>query len=149
MQSIKRDLSVGLSISALMFVCALAWGSPFVASVQAQEPQQTQPPQEQPQQPQTPPDQAQPQQPQTPPDQAQPQPDQGQAQPDQAQAKTFTGTILKSGSQYVLRDATGQMYKLDDPESAKPYEGKSVKVTGQLDEQAMLIHVQSIEGTEA
>ena len=29
------------------------------------------------------------------------------------------------------------------------YEGKSVKVTGQLDEQAMLIHVESIEGNEA
>jgi Protein of unknown function (DUF5818) len=124
MQSIKRDLSAGLSICVLLFVCALAWGSPFIAAdsramaLQAQE-QQTQPPQDQPQQ-------------------VQPQ-----------QSKTFTGTVLKSGSQYVLRDTAGQVYKLDDPESARPYEGKSVKVTGQLDEQAMLIHVQTIEGNEA
>ena len=65
------------------------------------------------------------------------------------EAKIFTGTVLKSGSQYVLRDSSGQVYKLDDTESAKPYEGKAVKVTGKLDEQAMLIHVQSIEGSEA
>ena len=143
MQSIKRDLSVGLSISALLFVCALAWGSPFVAAnsgtkaVQTQEqPQQSQPPQEQ-------------QPPAQQPDQAQPQPGQGQAQPDQAPAKTFTGTVLKSGSNYVLRATSGQVFKLDDSESAKPYEGKAVKVTGQLDEQAMVIHVQSIEGTDA
>ena len=126
MQSIKRDLSIGLSASAFVFACALAWGSPFVAdgakASQAQEPQQTQPQ----------PDQAQPQQ-----------------QPDEAAAKTFTGTILKKGSNFVLRDVSGHDFKLDDPDSAKPYEGKSVKVIGQLDEQAMLIHVQSIEGTAA
>ncbi len=125
MQSIKRDLSAGLSITTLLFICALAWGSPFVAASSALESVQTQ---EQPQQ----------SQPQDQPQHAQPQ-----------QSKTFTGTVLKSGAQYVLRDASGKVFKLDDPESAKPYEGKSVKVTGQLDEQAMLIHVESIEGNEA
>ncbi len=129
MQSIKRDLSVGLSLSALLFVCALAWGSPFVTAESGSKAALAQ-------------DQQQPQQ-------TQPQPDQGQAQPDQAKAKTFTGTVLKSGSEYVLRDASGQTYKLDNPESAKPYEGKAVKVVGQLDEQAMMIHVESIEGTSA
>ena len=128
MQSIKRDVSIGLSTSALLFVCALAWGSPFIGAgsgakaAQAQDqPQQTQPQQTQPQ----------------------------ESQPQQAPTKTFTGTVVKAGSQYALRDASGQVYKLDDAESAKPYEGKAVKVTGQLDEQAMLIHVQSIEGSEA
>lgn len=118
MQSIKRDVSIGLSLSALLFVCALAWGSPFVGAVSGAKAAQTQ---EQPQ----------------------------QTQPQQAQTKTFTGTVVKAGNQYALRDASGQVYKLDDTESAKPYEGKAVKVTGQLDEQAMLIHVQSIEGSEA
>jgi hypothetical protein len=131
MQSIKRDLSIGLSASALVFAAALAWGSPFVAvdatAAQAQEPQQTQPQ----------------------PDQAQPQPNPDQATQDQSSAKTFTGTIQKSGSHFVLKDSSGQIFKLDDAASAKPYVGKSVKVVGQLDEQAMLIHVQSIEGTAA
>lgn len=30
MQSIKRDLIFGISMCALVFACALAWGSPFV-----------------------------------------------------------------------------------------------------------------------
>jgi hemolysin activation/secretion protein len=130
MQSIKRDLVIGVSSSVLVFAAALAWGSPFVAVSSAQE--QTQPQQTQPQ-----------------PDQAQPQPNPDQATPDQSNAKTFTGTIQKSGSHFVLKDDSGQIFKLDDAASAKPYVGKAVKVVGQLDEQAMLIHVQNIEGTAA
>jgi hypothetical protein len=57
--------------------------------------------------------------------------------------------VVKSGNEFILRASSGQMYKLDNPESAKPYEGKAVKVTGQLDEQAKLIHVESIEGSAA
>jgi len=126
MQFIKRDLSIGLAASTLVFACALAFGSPFVGAGSGSKASPAQ-------------DQTQPE----------PQPDQGQAQPQKSDSKTFTGTVLKSGSQYVLRDSSGQVFKLDDAESAKPYEGKAVKVTGQLDEQAMLIHVQSIEGSEA
>jgi uncharacterized protein YdeI (BOF family) len=120
MQSIKRDLSFGLTASALVFACALAWGSPFVGTesraAARQEPQQAQAPQ-----------------------------DETKA----SKSATFTGTVVKSGDQFILRDSSGQVYKLDDAESAKPYEGKAVKITGKLDEQAKLIHVESIEGTEA
>ncbi len=134
MQSIKRDLSIGLSLSAFVFGCALVWGSPFVKPAHAQE--------QQPQQ--APPQQTQPdQQPQ------QAQPDQPNPSEGKAQSKTFTGTVVKAGSAYVLRDSSGQVYKLDNPESAKPYAGKAVKVIGQLDEQAMLIHVESIESSSA
>lgn len=128
MQSIKRDLSVGLSLSALLFAGALAWGSPFVGAGSDSKAVQVQEQQAQPQ-----------------PGQAQP----DQAQPQQSKSSTFTGTVVKSGSEFALRDSSGQIFKLDDPESAKPYEGKSVKITGQLDEQAKLIHVESIEGSAA
>jgi hypothetical protein len=110
-QSISRDLAVGLSITTVLFVGALAWGRPFVAASSGAAAAQT--------------------------------------QPDRTPAKTFTGTVVKNGDQYVLRDAGGQTFKLDYSESPKPYEGKAVKVVGELDEQAMVIHVQSIEGTEA
>ena len=75
-------------------------------------------------------------------DQAQP-----QQQPDQSQTKsaTFTGKIVRNGDQYMLRDSSGQVFGLDDSEKAKPFEGKTVKVTGQLDEQAKVIHVENIE----
>jgi uncharacterized protein YdeI (BOF family) len=137
MRSLKRnvlDLSV-LGVLALVF--ALVWGSPFVSTGYASAQEQTQPQQQ--------PNQSQPQQPQ--PDQAQPQ----QPQPDQNQAQTatFTGTVVKNGDQFALRDSSGAVYALDDSQRAKPFEGKTVKVTGQLDEQAKVIHVESIEGVEA
>lgn len=128
MQPIKRDLGIGLTMSALLFAGALAWGSPFVSAgsgsnaVQAQEPQT-----------------------QSQPSQAQP----DQAQPQTSKSNTFTGTVIKSGSEFALRDSSGQVFKLDNSETAKQYEGKSVKITGQLDEMAKLIHVVSIEGLAA
>ena len=135
MRSLKRnvfDLSV---LGALTLALAVVWGSPFVgtspAFAQDQAQPQQQPGQTQPAQP----DQAQPQQ---------PQPDQNQAQ-----TATFTGTVVKNGDQFALRDSSGAVYTLDDSQRAKPFEGKTVKVTGQLDEQAKLIHVESIEGVEA
>jgi uncharacterized protein YdeI (BOF family) len=137
MRSIKHDL-FGLSVlGAIALAFALTWGSPFAGVGSAFAQDQAQPQQQ--------PNQAQPQQQQ--PDQAQP----SQPQPDQSQTKsaTFTGTIVRNGEQYVLRDSSGKVYGLDDAERAKPFEGKAVKVTGQLDEQAKVIHVESIEGTEA
>jgi hypothetical protein len=133
MQSLKRDLSFGLSLSTFVFVCALAWGSPFIRPAQAQEHQP----------PQAPPPQTQPDQP------PQAQPDRPNPPEGKAPTKTFSGTVVKAGEAYVLRDGAGKIFKLDDSESARPFEGKAVKVTGQLDEQAMLIHVESIEGTTA
>lgn len=137
MQSLKRNLIDVSVLSAIALAFALAWGSPFVGTSSARAQEQAQPQQQ--------PDQAQ--QPQQQPDQAEP----SQPQPDQSQAKTatFTGTVVKNGGQYVLRDSSGAIYTLDDAERAKPFEGKTVKVTGQLDEQAKVIHVQSIEGVEA
>jgi len=127
MRSVKRSLFDLSILGAMALAFALAWGSPFssAGSTPAQ-------------------DKAQPQQPQ--PDQAQP-----QQQPDQTQAKsaTFTGTVVKNGDQYALRDSSGAVYTLDDAERAKPFEGKTVKVTGQLDEQAKVIHVETIEGVDA
>ena len=79
-------------------------------------------------------------------DQAQP-----QQQPDQSMAKstTFTGKIVRNGDQFMLRDSSGQVFGLDDSEKAKPFEGKTVKVTGQLDQQAKVIHVENIESAQA
>jgi uncharacterized protein YdeI (BOF family) len=126
MRSIKRDLIGLTAICALVLAFALAWGGPSgatgVALAQAQ-------PQQQPQQQ---------------PDQAQPQPSQGQA----STASTFTGTVVKNGDQYMLRDSSGQVFGLDDSDKAKQFEGKAVKVTGQLDEQAKVIHVQDIQASE-
>ena len=83
------------------------------------------------------------QEPQTPP--SQPPPDQAMPNQDSSKTATFTGTVVKDGEQYVLRDSSGGVYKLDDTSRAQAFEGKTVKVTGRLDANSKMIHVDSIE----
>jgi hypothetical protein len=73
------------------------------------------------------------------------------AQPDQSAAKSavFMGTIVKDGSDYVLRASSGDVYRLDTPAKVQRFEGKAVKVTGKLEESARLIHVDTIEEASA
>jgi uncharacterized protein YdeI (BOF family) len=84
------------------------------------------------------------QEPQTPPP-SQTRPDQTMPNQDQSKVTTYTGTVVKDGEQYVLRDSSGSVYKLDDSSRAQAFEGKTVKVTGKLDANAKMIHVDSIE----
>ncbi|MDR3751913.1 MAG: DUF5818 domain-containing protein [Terracidiphilus sp.] len=72
-------------------------------------------------------------------------------QPDQQAAKAvvITGTIAKSGSDFTLRDANGNIYQLDAPDKAAPFDGKFVKVTGTLEASAKVLHVDAIEEVSA
>jgi uncharacterized protein YdeI (BOF family) len=83
------------------------------------------------------------QEPQTPPSQTPP--DQAMPNQDSSKTATFTGTVVKDGEQYVLRDSSGSVYKLDDSSRAQAFEGKTVKVTGRLDADSKMIHVDSIQ----
>jgi uncharacterized protein YdeI (BOF family) len=122
MNSTKMRLILGVSSCALVLASVQAYGatSPISASPMPviQEPQA--PPS------QTPPDQAMPNQ-------------------DSSKTATFTGTVVKDGEQYVLRDSSGGVYKLDDTSRAQAFEGKTVKVTGRLDANSKMIHVDSIQ----
>ena len=61
-------------------------------------------------------------------------------------AKPFNGTIVKEKGKLVLKDTAAKVsYQLDDQEKAKEFEGKQVKVTGKLDLNTNLIHVENIE----
>ncbi len=74
---------------------------------------------------------------------AQPQPDN---QNSTSEARTFTGTIMKTGGKLVLSDAEGKTtYQLDDQTKAKAFLNKSVKVTGVLDTTTGMIRVSAIE----
>ncbi len=60
--------------------------------------------------------------------------------------QTFTGKIVKADGNFVLQDQTSNAtYQLDNQDQAKSYEGKSVKVTGTLDNSSKTIHVSAIE----
>jgi hypothetical protein len=107
MHSIKRDLTFGMCLSALVFLCALAWGSPFIGAGSGATAVQ--------------------------------------AQQGRPQSVIFTGTVMRNGEQFLLRESSGPIYRLDDPEHVQPFEGKVVKVTGKLDTDAKLIHVERIE----
>jgi uncharacterized protein YdeI (BOF family) len=122
MNSTKMKMLLGLSSCALLLASAQAWGATAPSSAS---------PMPVIQEPQTPPSQ-------TPPDQAMP-------NQDSSKTATFTGTVVKDGEQYVLRDSSGGVYKLDDTSRAQAFEGKTVKVTGRLDANSKMIHVDSIQ----
>ena len=64
----------------------------------------------------------------------------------QAEAATFTGTILKTGDNFVLNDAvTKTKYMLDNQDKLSPYEGKKVEITGRVDVTNNLIHIETIQ----
>jgi len=73
------------------------------------------------------------------------QPDAPRPGPQADKSTVFTGMIVRHGADFVLRDQSGKLYRLDAPSKAEQYEGKPVKVTGRLEETARLIHVENIE----
>ena len=56
----------------------------------------------------------------------------------------FVGSIVKIGDKYMLHTG-GTDYQLDDQAQASKFEGKDVKVTGQVDRTSDTLRVQSIE----
>lgn len=69
-------------------------------------------------------------------------------QPDQSGVKVYMGTILKDGDAYVLKTGN-QTYLLDSQKKAKNYNGKDVQLTGTLDNDKKLIHVEKIKVSPA
>jgi hypothetical protein len=63
----------------------------------------------------------------------------------QMKTESISGTIVKSGSQYVLRASNGQEYQLSNASRAQAYVGKSVTVTGKVNASSHVIDVQSIQ----
>jgi hypothetical protein len=64
--------------------------------------------------------------------------------PSAEKAKTFVGTVVKESTGYALR-VKDLSYKLDDQHQASSYEGRNVRILGNLDKHANTIHIQSIE----
>jgi hypothetical protein len=61
----------------------------------------------------------------------------------------LTGTVQQSGEQFFLRSVSGHVYRLDGPRHAQPYNGRPVRITGNLDTEAQLIHVEHIDPATA
>ena len=69
-------------------------------------------------------------------------------QPEGGDARVFMGTIFKDGNAYVLKSGD-EKYRLDSQKKAKNYEGKDVQITGTLDDDKKLIHVEKIKVSPA
>lgn len=106
MKVIKRELLLCLALTAFVFVCALAWGNPFLAAGPA-----------------------------------------GSAitHSQAATARVFEGTVMRHGDQFLLRETSGQSFRIDNAQGIRAFEGKSVTVTGKFDAAAGTIHVERIE----
>src|SRR5882724_3277191 len=72
----------------------------------------------------------------------QPSDNNAQSQTPVGTAQTFTGTVVKSGDKFVLQDASGTSYDVDNQDALKPHEGKKVNIKGTMDPNGKLIHVQ-------
>lgn len=64
------------------------------------------------------------------------------------QSKTFTGTVLKEGSHFVLVSGA-KTYRLNNPTMAKKYNNERVKVTGNLASNGKTIQVNNIIKTKS
>lgn len=61
-------------------------------------------------------------------------------------AKAFTGRVVKEEGKIVLKDpVTKTTYQIDDASKVKAYLGKEVKITGKLDLNSNVIHVETVE----
>ncbi len=59
--------------------------------------------------------------------------------------QSFTGTISKESDNFVLKVSPTTSYKLDNQQEVQQYEGQRVRVTGTLESEINLIHVDKIE----
>lgn len=63
------------------------------------------------------------------------------ATPGASDGQSFSGTVVKSGDKYVLKDDSGKTYDIDHQDDVKKFEGKRVKVQGKLDDTGTKIMV--------
>jgi outer membrane biosynthesis protein TonB len=137
----------------------ISWGSAFAQTTPSTPPDQATPQSQQAPTPDTPPSQQTPQTQPTPSTDTPPaaqQPPSSQA-PDQAQtpnsqnnapapgaadngtaaassdSQSFSGTVVKSGDKYMLKDDSGKTYDIDHQSDVAKFEGKRVRVKGTLD----------------
>ena len=61
------------------------------------------------------------------------------------EVRTFSGRIARAGNKYVLEDSSAKVsYFLDDQKSARKFDGQRVTITGTLDKQSNVLHVEKI-----
>jgi hypothetical protein len=65
--------------------------------------------------------------------------------PSSTAMRTFSGTIVKDGSRYVLRTPNSGVYQLDDQGKSSQYANHEVRLLGTLDEETRTVVMANIE----
>ena len=60
-------------------------------------------------------------------------------------AQTFAGSIVKDNGKYVLKVSESTAYQIDNQEKARTYDGKQVRIIGNLDSKTNMLHITRIE----
>lgn len=58
---------------------------------------------------------------------------------------TFSGTVVRHGTRFALRELDGDLYALDSTGLAWPFEGEQVLISGYLNPDSGLMHICAIE----
>ena len=65
--------------------------------------------------------------------------------PDRPALSSFSGTVVRHGSRFALREFDGDLCALDSTGLAWPFEGEEVLISGYLNADSGLLHICAIE----
>lgn len=68
--------------------------------------------------------------------------------PDRPTLSNFSGTVVRHGTRFALREIDGDLYALDSTGLAWPFEGEEVLISGYLNPDSGLLHICAIEEVE-
>jgi len=68
--------------------------------------------------------------------------------PERPSLSSFSGTVVRHGSRFALREFDGDLYALDSTGLAWPFEGEEVLISGYLNSDSGLLHICAIEEVE-
>lgn len=139
----KKLQSLSSLATLAVVIGMISWGSLLNAQTTPSTAPDTATSQQTPQSQPTPPPETSPSSQQTPNAQQPPSQTQDNAapesgsKPDSSSAptdtQTFSGTVVKQGNKYMLKDDSGKMYDIDHQSDVAKFEGKRVRVQGTLD----------------
>ncbi len=65
--------------------------------------------------------------------------------PERPALSSFSGTVVRHGTRFALREFDGDLYALDSTGLAWPFEGEDVLISGYLNADSGLLHICAIE----
>ena len=61
---------------------------------------------------------------------------------------SFSGTVVRDGSRFALRESDGTLFALDSTGRAWPFEGEEVTIAGYFNLESKLLHICAIEAID-